>query len=456
MTLRSHKFLLLPAALTLVGATARGQESFSPPLPDQGRFVSFEAASVFSPDTSKVFIDIHYRVNGAFFIFVRNSANLAKNEFIGRGEIYFELQSDQQASVAREVREIQISRSTLPQQGEPLTDEQGAVRLTVGEGTYHLFVEAKDLESGRTFSDHSTQVNAERPAQKRLNLSTAILYGSSSFDSVSHEPIYHTVNRGGAAVLGSSGGYIYQCYVPEDTAGLKCRWKITNENPEERHDDTSAFRGDDFTVENGILNLVKGEDGVSYRITHSPNEAMKILTVNLPLRRLETGRYSVDIDVTSGGTSATRRESLMVIWPNKPFSLSNFQLAVDALRYIATADETDEMNSFSGARSQAAFDRFWKARNPDTTTAFNAVMAEYYRRVDESIRRFSSPTEATGYKTDRGRIFILFGQPTSIQRVFHPDEPASEVWIYQGLKRKFVFTDTNKSGTYFLTSSENL
>jgi GWxTD domain-containing protein len=139
----------------------------------------------------------------------------------------------------------------------------------------------------------------------------------------------------------------------------------------------------------------------------------------------------------------------------KPHSLSDFKLAVDAVRHIATEGEIDSMTAFSRSKSMNTFRTFWNKRNPDTTRAFNPAMAEYYRRVDETIKRFSSANEMDGYKTDRGRIYILFGSPSITNRLLKPNSAPTEIWTYEKLKRRFTFMDQKKTGNYILIKMEN-
>ncbi|HEY6953006.1 MAG TPA: GWxTD domain-containing protein, partial [Bacteroidota bacterium] len=124
--------------------------------------------------------------------------------------------------------------------------------------------------------------------------------------------------------------------------------------------------------------------------------------------------------------------------------------------YIAKPEELNEITSSSTERGMKAFRAFWKKHDPDTTTAYNQIMVEYYRRVDEAIRQFSTIKDRDGYKTDRGRIYILFGPPSHTERSLLPDQPVREVWTYTNLKKRFIFTEKNKSGNYILTETTNL
>ena len=177
--------------------------------------------------------------------------------------------------------------------------------------------------------------------------------------------------------------------------------------------------------------------------------------IPIPTDRLEMGSYQMTLTVTQGSLKSTKDFSFNIIWPLKPHSLSDFKLAVDALRHIATEEELDSMNAFSSSKSMNAFRIFWQKRSPDTTRAFNPAMAEYYRRTDESIKRFSSANESDGYRTDRGRIFILFGSPSITNRLLKPNSAPTEIWTYEKLKQRFIFTDQRKTGNFILIKMEN-
>lgn len=59
-------------------------------------------------------------------------------------------------------------------------------------------------------------------------------------------------------------------------------------------------------------------------------------------------------------------------------------------------------------------EQFWLRRGPNPTFAENEFKAEHCRRLAYANERFSSGIE--GWATDRGRIYIRFGPPRSIDR----------------------------------------
>jgi len=76
---------------------------------------------------------------------------------------------------------------------------------------------------------------------------------------------------------------------------------------------------------------------------------------------------------------------------------------------------------------------------------------EYYRRIEYANAHFS--VVSPGWKSDRGRIYILYGRPDEIER--HPMEiglKPYEIWHYYSSSHTFYFVDENGYGDYRLVS----
>ena len=76
---------------------------------------------------------------------------------------------------------------------------------------------------------------------------------------------------------------------------------------------------------------------------------------------------------------------------------------------------------------------FWKHRDPTQATPENEFKKEHYRRINHANHFFGRGTPKPGWRTDRGRIYIILGAPNDIQRfegktMTYP----SVVWFYQG------------------------
>lgn len=90
------------------------------------------------------------------------------------------------------------------------------------------------------------------------------------------------------------------------------------------------------------------------------------------------------------------------------------------LKYITTSKEFEEIRN--SPDQKVAIDQFW-LKNAGNPLRAKSMISKYYGRVREVNRYFSSYLE--GWKTDRGLIYIVFGEP---RIVYRSDD--FEEWIY--------------------------
>lgn len=96
--------------------------------------------------------------------------------------------------------------------------------------------------------------------------------------------------------------------------------------------------------------------------------------------------------------------------------------------YIITPEERKAFkNLTTDAERDAFIENFWLRRDPTPDTAENEYKDEHYRRIAYANEHFSSGIP--GWKTDRGRIYIMYGKPDEIES--HPsggtyDRPPEE------------------------------
>ena len=132
------------------------------------------------------------------------------------------------------------------------------------------------------------------------------------------------------------------------------------------------------------------------------------------------------------------------------------------VHWIMTDEEQD---SFLQLTSDADRDHFvvafWQRRNPTPGGEQNPFKEEHYRRLAFANQHFAG--SATGWMTDRGRVYIVYGPPDSIE--MHPltsASPAEQVWIYRHMQGKSSevqvrFHDRCRCGQYELeTPMQNI
>jgi GWxTD domain-containing protein len=163
--------------------------------------------------------------------------------------------------------------------------------------------------------------------------------------------------------------------------------------------------------------------------------------------------YRLFFEIDGNGRRETRERQFSVHLPGIPSSITDMGLAIRQLKYIATIEENRRLRRAPLQDRGRLFREFWKKRDPDPETESNELMQEYYFRVEYANESFS--THRSGWETDRGRIYVLYGEPTQIER--HPFEAGTrpyEIWFYHHLNRRFVFVDHTGFGDYSLAGPQ--
>jgi GWxTD domain-containing protein len=99
------------------------------------------------------------------------------------------------------------------------------------------------------------------------------------------------------------------------------------------------------------------------------------------------------------------------------------------VNYIITDDERKAFKALKTDEERDQFiEQFWLRRDPDPDTPENEYKEQYYERIQYANEKFASGIP--GWKTDRGRIYIMFGKPDQIES--HPSGGSYERPSYEG------------------------
>lgn len=136
-----------------------------------------------------------------------------------------------------------------------------------------------------------------------------------------------------------------------------------------------------------------------------------------------------------------------VIWYDKPEYLKNVSAAIKLAEYIFDSEFTKGITSYSDESRYKELLQAWKRFDPTPNTSYNELMSEFYQRADYASISFKSLQVPDGALSDRGKIYMLYGTPKSIDRSFNPQGKAVEIWKYEGqINHQFIFIDEEKSG----------
>jgi GWxTD domain-containing protein len=129
--------------------------------------------------------------------------------------------------------------------------------------------------------------------------------------------------------------------------------------------------------------------------------------------------------------------------------------------YIIGPREKEVFSKLKNDRDRDLFiEAFWKHRDPTPGTPENEFKTEHYRRIAHVNHFFGRSAPKPGWKTDRGRMYIILGEPKDIQRFEGRSQVLnSEVWFYQGKSElglppgfHLVFFQKGRVGEYRLYS----
>ncbi len=119
--------------------------------------------------------------------------------------------------------------------------------------------------------------------------------------------------------------------------------------------------------------------------------------------------------------------------------------------YIITPEEARAFKLLVNDDQRENFiEQFWLRRDTDPTTKENEYRRDYFARIAHANETFSF-NEIPGWRTDRGRIFIMYGKPDEVEPI-----SSGEKWVYKtipglGANIQIEFVDSTRKGDFRLS-----
>ncbi|GJQ61655.1 MAG: hypothetical protein SCALA702_07080 [Melioribacteraceae bacterium] len=239
-----------------------------------------------------------------------------------------------------------------------------------------------------------------------------------------------------------------------------------------------------------LYNLDKSKDSEKLRVDHqlrntrneisyskskyiSRKSSSRVEIGAINIMDLPAGAYTINVSLTDtvSNKSAYSFRKIFVYNPEKidttlAISTENDLLATEFSlmdneelkfvfsysKYLATQNEIDAWEAIltvDGKRNYLY--EFWKRRDPNPSTPENEARAEYLKRYKFANTEYSNIVIKNGYKTDMGRVYMIYGKPDDISRYPNESERVPyEIWRYNSLESGviFVFADFNSLGNY--------
>ena len=335
----------------------------------------------------------------------------------------------------------------------------GVVAMVVPEGEYFLSVKGQDENQPTNIDSliyplHSTPVTEKTVAVSDVELCSSIKQNTTK-DNLFYKNTLEVVPN--PSMLFGVGMPVIFYYVEvynvlKDTSSPQfyTRASVYNASGKEiLHQSRKRLRSNESSVEIGTMNISKLPNG-TYSFFFSLSDSSGTPKVSSGKKFFVYNPNVVD--------SSAMRASSVDVMSSEYATISEEELDKEfqEATYLAAPEEKDRYGVLKGidTKRKFMFD-FWRIRDSDPTTALNETKDEYMKRIEYSNNYFRAISRP-GYKTDRGRVYCIYGLPDEIQR--HPNEVdyrPYEIWNYNNIQGGvvFVFVDRSGFGDYQLVHS---
>ena len=363
------------------------------------------------------------RVSALGFLNTENEAVVEVTADVGYGSLVYETIDDQEvASIELAIRvantetgeaenilreftiESQVERFTIQQESFKFTEE-----VVVSPGEYDIAVSVVDKSTGRE-TIRQTEAFIPNPANPENNLTTVRLSGK-DMDLVNPEYIPVTT---------------YDVSTKLDS--LKFEFQVTNHDPEYPltiRAQLKKFPSDlepskPMAARNPSPSTIEYK-GIDYREYTIVDENIRRLdqtgSVLIEFRypNFEKGNYRFEVETTTNEEETLfKARDFSVKGDFFPTLITAKELA-EPLIYLMGNDDYDKLMAIEDPDSIKTYmDRFWLS-NVGSMRRARDVISLYYERVESANKLFTNFKE--GWKTDRGKIYILFGHPWYVDKM---------------------------------------
>jgi GWxTD domain-containing protein len=121
---------------------------------------------------------------------------------------------------------------------------------------------------------------------------------------------------------------------------------------------------------------------------------------------------------------------------------------ISVLDIFLTPAQQELLTTLNASGKKQFLNRFMDSADPDPESPDNEFKQAVEQRLAYANQFFTS-SQNPGYKTDRGRIYLLYGPPTEmIDKPVEATVGPYVIWTYSGAGETFAFGDFRKDGSY--------
>ncbi len=154
--------------------------------------------------------------------------------------------------------------------------------------------------------------------------------------------------------------------------------------------------------------------------------------------------------IAPGGDAIHRTNALVSF--SSAWVVTNFDDLLSLLRYFGENRRVEAMRRAKNSDRIALWQEFYKATDPNPATPENEALDQYFSRIAVANQRYRE-TGFAGWRSDRGEVFILLGDPDIVQDQSAQLQNANRTirWEYPNYRLFIYFQDITGFGRFQLT-----
>ncbi len=411
----------------------------------------------FQDKTHQTYLEIYYAIPDAAIKYV--PASNSKEEAC---QLLLSLQVYRDRTLwASKVWKIEKSRpATLPP--EPAAAQQLVdivSYLLDGHGQYRITLHVKDLQQAGRLDSASAEITVRDFKPEKVELSDVELASSIKPSSAATVKIFNKQQQeiipNPTAVFGEQASYLYYYFeayhLIKNVVGEKYKTFAHIQNTDNEIDGNlgkpmrTKKKVFDASAEMGQIDLGALPSG-KYRLFYGLADSAATV---LASRHKEFYIYNPARTLASPPIVAAANMS----GPLQGLNEKELNEEFAQMFFLTSKDDRNFYKNLSTAHAKREFiASLWQNASAEAALTSGAFRQQFLTRAAEANTRYKSPLRP-GWKTDRGRVFMLYGPANQIERF--PSGTTSlpyEIWTYDNLKGQggvtFIFADRTGFNNY--------
>ena len=204
----------------------------------------------------------------------------------------------------------------------------------------------------------------------------------------------------------------------------------------------------------------------------SKSNVVDVTTLNVT--SISSGKYNYEVILsdTLGNEIAKSQRPIYLYNPNVQstqatilsegsavyagFSFDELAEEFRIAKYVKQSEDNETFDKLTTVEARQEFlQKFWAKVEKKELEGLNLTRSVYLQRVQMANQRYKTYAKE-GWRTDQGRVLVLYGEPDEIQRFANSnDSKPYEIWNYQQIEGgvEFVFIDLTGFNEYILVHS---